>query len=121
MILPCSLLDAHKQLFVFVEQRQDERLVVAWQLWDEIFQGGLSGQLQFAEQMPQALLANGADRLQGFGLGVDGHNAGRDAHGLAMHDKILFLIKQGQHLAVLLEFFSQGFDEMVQRFIHDDG
>jgi hypothetical protein len=63
--------------------------------------------------VPLALFTFPANDVDGFGLGVDGRDAGRNPGGLAVHHQVLFLIQQRQHFAVLLKLLSQSFDEMV--------
>jgi hypothetical protein len=73
---------------------------------NEFFKENIFAELQSARQVETSLFAFAAHDLQGIGLRIDrGHTRGNTG-GLALHDKILFLIEQGQHFAILLELFA---------------
>ena len=63
--------------------------------------------------MPLALSALAARGGDGFRLGIDRGDALEHVPRFAVHDHLLLLLEEGEHFAVFLQFFPQGFDEVL--------
>ena len=113
MVLSGSLLDSHQEVFVFLNQSLDQRLVLRWQARNQFSETAVFTEVQGASEMAATLFANESNGLQSIRLSVDRRDAGRHVHSLTLHNEFLFLIKQGKHFTVLLEFVPQGFNPMI--------
>ena len=81
-------------------------------------QAGVVFQLQAAGDIVPALfafMANGGDDV---GLGVYLGDVLQQDIRLTFHDGLVLLFKDGDHLAVLLELFAQGFDQVMEQIVH---
>ena len=65
-----------------------------------------------------AMLARAPNRRT---LGVDSGDCLQNFVGGPNHDEFLLPVEQAEHLAVMLQFFAEGFDEAFEFFDHVEG
>jgi hypothetical protein len=69
--------------------------------------------------VPLMLLAFEPRGGDGLGLGIDRGGVLQQVLRLAMHDRLLLVIEQREHFAVLLQLFPKGFNEILQQVFHE--
>ena len=118
MILARAMVDADEQVVVFLDERLDQRPVFGGQAGRNGGEGRILRQPQLEGDVALVLFAFAARGGDGIGLGIDGGDALEQVLGLALHHSVLLVVEQGEHFAVFLQFFAQGFDEILKQFIH---
>jgi hypothetical protein len=119
VILPRSLLQADYQFLILLDEGLQQRLISGGQAGNQIPETGVFAEVQGTREMAATLFTHLTNGLERIGLRIDGGDARGKAGGLTLHDVILFLIEQGKHFTVLLKFFAQGVNQMVQLMIHE--
>ena len=118
MVLPGALLDADEQFVVFLHERLHQGTVIRRQQRHDDGEDGGFRQIQLSRDQALALFAFGSCGGDDVSLIVDGGNARQKILSLAAHHQVLLVVEPGEHFAVLLQFFAQGFNEVGEQNIH---
>ncbi len=118
MILLGALLDPGEQVMILLDQRIEQRPVIRRQHPDECVERGVLRKRIMAGERAASLGARVPGHLNGLGLGVDGGDDFVDQGRLAADHRVLLLIQQRQHFAILGQFFAQVVDETIE-FVHE--
>ena len=118
VVLAGALLHAGQQLVVLLHQRVDQRTIGLGQQRCDRSDPGVVRQAEGSGQLALALFPLAARGLDDVALGIDRRDGFQQFVGLAANDVFLLRVEQGEQFAVVLEFFAQAFDEILQEFTH---
>ena len=113
MVLPRPLAHPHQQMVVFVHQSPHQRPVIGRQDGDQIGERSVLRLAAGEGGGAAALLAMLAGALDGGGLGLNQADGLENLPGGARFDLFLLAVQQGEHFAVVLQFFAQGGNERL--------
>ena len=118
MILAGTVLDAKQQLIILLHQRQQERAVISGQPRNNggegcpFFQTQLPGHVSL---MLSAFMAHGCNDVA---LRIALADILQELMNLTLDNGILLLLQHGEHFAILLQFLTQGFNQVMEQIIH---
>jgi tripartite-type tricarboxylate transporter receptor subunit TctC len=102
----------------FLRERLEQGPVMRGQQRQHFRERRRLAELQMLRHVPLVLFAFAARGLDGFGLRIDARDDVEKVLRLALHHELLLMIKLRKQFAILLEFFTQGFNQVGEQLIH---